>query len=129
MRSLDLILQGKDTTIEEEMPASARETDNQSDIGSGRKYSTEVANTVYRLLIKKEKQKAYDSLVSIQSEIYNLQDQETGILSRSFEKENELLKQAKLTIGESQNFTFAPKESISCSGGSGKRSRVDRKPI
>ena len=35
--------------------------------------STEVANTVYRLLIKKEKQKAYESLVTIQSEIYDLQ--------------------------------------------------------
>ena len=38
----------------------------------GVKHSTEVANQVYRLLIKKEKQKAYDSLVTIQSEIYDL---------------------------------------------------------
>ena len=50
MRALDLIL--------EEEP---------------QKPGTEVANTVYRLLIKKEKQKAYESLVSIQSEIYDLQ--------------------------------------------------------
>ena len=34
---------------------------------------TEVANTVYRLLIKKEKQKAYDSLLTLQSEIYDMQ--------------------------------------------------------
>ena len=32
---------------------------------NGVKPSTEVANQVYRLLIKKEKQKAYDSLVTI----------------------------------------------------------------
>ena len=37
------------------------------------KPGTEVAHTVYRLLIKKEKHKAYESLVSIQSEIYDLQ--------------------------------------------------------
>ena len=33
----------------------------------------DVANAVYRRLIKTEKKKAYDSLVSIQSEIYDLQ--------------------------------------------------------
>ena len=34
---------------------------------------TEIANAVYRLLIKREKQIAYQSLVSLQSEIYELQ--------------------------------------------------------
>ena len=34
---------------------------------------TEVANQVYRLLVKREKQLAYQSLVSIQSEIYEMQ--------------------------------------------------------
>ena len=37
------------------------------------KPSTEVANAVYRRLIKTEKKKAYESIVSIQSEIYDLQ--------------------------------------------------------
>ena len=45
MRALDLILQ--------------------EDSNNSQKFGTEVANTVYRLLIKKEKQKAYESLVSI----------------------------------------------------------------
>ena len=31
-------------------------------------------------------------------------------------------------IGESQNFTFAPKDTITCSG-SAQEGRVDRKPI
>ena len=44
--------------------------------------STEVANQVYRLLIKKEKQKAYDSLLTIQSEIYDMQGKSVKILSR-----------------------------------------------
>ena len=39
---------------------------------------TDVANTVYRLLLKKEKQKAYESLVTIQSEIYDLQGKCSG---------------------------------------------------
>ena len=49
MRALDLIIQ---------------EGDDEMGTADG-KPSTEDANTVYRLLIKKEKQKAYDSLVSI----------------------------------------------------------------
>ena len=36
----------------------------------------------------------------------------------------------KFTLGvESQNFTFAPKETISCSGSMNEGTRVDRKPI
>ena len=57
MKALDLILQGDE---------------DQSDLTEDNQPSTEVANTVYRLLIKKEKQKAYDSLVTIQTEIYDL---------------------------------------------------------
>lgn len=53
MRSLDSILRESET-LRESPP-------------------TEVANTVYRLLLKREKQKAYESLVTIQSEIYDLQ--------------------------------------------------------
>ena len=57
MRALDLIIQ-----------------DGDDEMGTvDGKPSTEDANTVYRLLIKREKQKAYDSLVSIQSEIYAMQ--------------------------------------------------------
>ena len=58
MQALDLILEDDDSN-------------NGSSVNS--KPSTEVANTVYRLLIKKEKQKAYESIVSIQTEIYDLQ--------------------------------------------------------
>ena len=57
MRALDMIIQDGDDDI----------------CTADGKPSTEDANTVYRLLIKKEKQKAYDSLVSIQSEIYAMQ--------------------------------------------------------
>ena len=42
------------------------------------KPSAEVANAVYRRLIKTEKKKAYDSIVSIQSEIYDLQGKQSS---------------------------------------------------
>ena len=54
MQALDLIIQESQTDTTTLLP-------------------TEVANTVYRLLIKKEKQKAYDSLLTLQSEIYEMQ--------------------------------------------------------
>lgn len=50
----------------------------------GDQESTEVANTVYRLLIKKEKQKAYNSLLTIQSEIYEMQGKSNNILHSYF---------------------------------------------
>ena len=62
------LMQALDILIQE----AASPSDGESLVQS-QPISTEVANTVYRLLIKREKQKAYDSLLTLQSEIYDMQ--------------------------------------------------------
>ena len=72
MQALDILIQegqqngGALATAEDEREENEEEEQSEP-------ISTEVANTVYRLLIKKEKQKAYDSLLTLQTEIYDMQ--------------------------------------------------------
>ena len=74
MQALDILIQegenGALATAEDEREDEEENADNDE---QREPISTEVANTVYRLLIKREKQKAYDSLLTLQTEIYDMQ--------------------------------------------------------
>ena len=74
MQALDILIQegenGALATAEDEREDEEEHVDNDE---QREPISTEVANTVYRLLIKREKQKAYDSLLTLQTEIYDMQ--------------------------------------------------------
>ena len=82
MQALDILIQeGKNdaiATAEDEREDEEEHTENDE---HREPISTEVANTVYRLLIKREKQKAYDSLLTLQTEIYDMQGKFLTIVS------------------------------------------------